>query len=94
MIAFLRARDLLNDDTSAGAVLKGWLNYLAAQPGEFLQINLEDLWLEAAPQNVPGTWLERPNWQRRARFSLEELRHRPTISDFLRTLSDIRKGMS
>ena len=94
LIAFLRARDLLNDDTSAGAVLKGWLNYLAAQPGEFLQINLEDLWLEAAPQNVPGTWLERPNWQRRARFSLEELRHRPTISDFLRTLSDIRKGMS
>jgi 4-alpha-glucanotransferase len=92
--AFLRARDLLSDDASAGAVLKGWLSYLAGQANEFLQINLEDLWLEPAPQNVPGTWSERPNWQRRARLSLEELRHTRNHHDFLKTISDIRKRMS
>jgi len=94
LIAFLRARDWLNDDASAEAVLKGWLSYLAGQPDEFLQINLEDLWLEAAPQNVPGTWRERPNWQRRSRYSLDALRRTRTIRDFLQTLSDIRRRMS
>ncbi len=94
LIAFLRARDLLSDDASAAAVLKGWLTYLAGQPAEFLQINLEDLWLEPAPQNVPGTWQERPNWQRRSRHSLEALRRMRPVSDFLQTISDIRKRMS
>ena len=94
LIVFLRARDLLSDDASAAAVLKGWLTYLAGQPDEFLQINLEDLWLEAEPQNVPGTWRERPNWQRRARYSLDEMRRMRPVSDFLQTISDIRKRMS
>ncbi|HLN87528.1 MAG TPA: 4-alpha-glucanotransferase, partial [Candidatus Limnocylindrales bacterium] len=94
LIAFLRTRELLTDDTSAGAVFKGWLSYLAEQSDAFLQISLEDLWLEPAPQNVPGTWRERPNWQRRARYSLEELRQMRTHHDFLQTISDIRKRMS
>ena len=92
--AFLRARGLLPDDASAAAVLKGWLTYLAEQPDEFLQINLEDLWLEPAPQNVPGTWRERPNWQRRARYSLEELRRMESLAKFLRAISDIRNRIS
>jgi len=94
LVTFLRARDLLNDDASAAAVLKGWLTYLAGQPEEFLQITLEDLWLEPAPQNVPGTWRERPNWQRRAHPSLEELRRLPAVCEILKTISDIRKRMS
>lgn len=94
LVIFLRARELLSDDASAAAVLNGWLTYLAGQPDEFLQINLEDLWLETAPQNVPGTWRERPNWQRRARYSLDELRRMRPVSDFLQTISDIRRRMS
>ncbi len=94
LITFLRAHDLLSDDASAAAVLQGWLTYLAGQANDFLQINLEDLWLEPAPQNVPGTWRERPNWQRRAGHSLEELRRMRIVSDFLQTISDIRKRMS
>ncbi len=94
LITFLRAREFLSEDASAEAVLKGWLRYLAGQPDDFLQINLEDLWLEAEPQNVPGTWRERPNWQRRARYALDTLRCTQTINDFLESLSDIRGGMS
>jgi len=94
LITFLRTRDLLSDDTSGAAVLQGWLIYLAGQANDFLQINLEDLWLEAVPQNVPGTWRERPNWQRRARYSLDELRRMGPVGDFLQTISDIRKRMS
>ena len=56
LIAYLPARGHMGDDMSPSAVLAGWLGFLAGQSAEFLLINLEDLWLEAAPQNVPGTW--------------------------------------
>jgi 4-alpha-glucanotransferase len=37
---------------------------LARGPAEVVLVNLEDLWLEPSPQNVPGTSDERPNWRR------------------------------
>jgi 4-alpha-glucanotransferase len=90
LIAYLRAEGYIGDDVSEAAVLRGWLIFLAGQPAEFLLINLEDLWLEPAPQNVPGTWQERPNWQRKARYSLEDMRGQAALHDLLQTISDIR----
>ena len=94
LVAFLRSTGRLGDDPAPAAVLKGWLMFLAAGAEEFLLVNLEDLWLEAAPQNVPGTWHERPNWQRKARFSLEAIRAMPEITELLRTIGDIRRRIS
>ncbi len=88
--AFLRAGGWLDDDSSEFALLRGWLAYLAAQEEEWLLINLEDLWLEEAPQNVPGTWRERPNWQRKARLSLEAVRADGGIAEILKLVHDIR----
>ena len=90
LIAYLRAQGHIGEDVTEAAVLRGWLTFLAGQPAEFLLINLEDLWLEPAPQNVPGTWQERPNWQRKARISLEDMRGQAGLHDLLRTISDIR----
>ncbi len=56
----------------------------------FLLINLEDLWLEPAPQNVPGTWNERPNWQRKARLPLEALHESDAVAKLLKHIGDIR----
>ena len=91
--SFLRARGLLSGAGSDAAILSAWLAYLAGQHDDFLLINLEDLWLEPTPQNVPGTWHERPNWRRRARFSMEAIRRDNAISDVLKTISDIRRRM-
>ncbi len=44
---------------------------LGEGPGLLLLINLEDLVGETRPQNVPGTFRERPNWQRRAKLPLD-----------------------
>ena len=74
-------------------MLRGWLTFLAGQDAEFILINLEDLWLEPAPQNVPGTWQERPNWRRKTRRSLEEVRGQAAVHDLLKTISDIRARM-
>jgi 4-alpha-glucanotransferase len=90
LVAFLRAQGHIGEEDSEAAVLRGWLAFLAGQPAEFLLINLEDLWLEPAPQNVPGTWHERPNWQRKARHSIEDIRGQAALRDVLQTISDIR----
>ncbi|MBW2463310.1 MAG: 4-alpha-glucanotransferase, partial [Deltaproteobacteria bacterium] len=64
----------------AAAVLDASLTALAGSDARFLLINLEDLWLEAAPQNVPGTHRERPNWRRKAGPTLEAMREDPRVA--------------
>jgi 4-alpha-glucanotransferase len=54
------------------AVMQGCLAYLASSRAYVQAVNLEDLWLETRPQNVPGTTVQNPNWQRRARRSFED----------------------
>jgi 4-alpha-glucanotransferase len=93
LTAFLRSTGRLGEDGAAAAVLKGWLSLLA-ESAEFLLVNLEDLWLETAPQNVPGTWHERPNWQRKACPSFEQIRAMPGLLDALKTIGDIRARTS
>jgi 4-alpha-glucanotransferase len=74
------------------ALLEAWLSALAHSEAELLLVNLEDLWLEPLPQNVPGTWDERPNWMRKARYSLEEIRRMPELQKLLITIDDIRRN--
>lgn len=74
LASFLRHQRSLEGAATAATVLRGCLEHLAEGPSRYVIINLEDLWLEARPQNVPGTDRERPNWRRRARLSLEEIR--------------------
>ncbi|MCB9599889.1 MAG: 4-alpha-glucanotransferase [Sandaracinus sp.] len=46
---------------------------VAEGPGDLLLLTLEDLFSEERPQNVPGTFDEKPNWMRRAVEGLESL---------------------
>lgn len=55
------------------------------------QATLEDFGLEEKPQNVPGTYLERPNWQNRARYALEEYKVMPSLLETLRVMDQIVK---
>jgi 4-alpha-glucanotransferase len=76
----------------AGAVLRGCLRHLASSRAETVIVSLEDLWLEEAPQNTPGTSHERPNWVRKSRYTFEEFRSRPEVVSVLRDIGSIRKG--
>jgi 4-alpha-glucanotransferase len=67
-------------------LLHACLGWLCASPAELVLINLEDLWREEFPQNVPGTSTERPNWRRKARLSIEEIRNNAEFADVLRNL--------
>jgi 4-alpha-glucanotransferase len=55
------------------ALLKWVLGWVARSKARLVLINLEDLWGETEPQNLPGSGPERPNWRKKAALTLEEL---------------------
>ena len=71
-------------------MLQDCLMQIARSEACLVIVNLEDLWLEPNPQNVPGTGWERPNWQRKARHSLEALRSFPEVSEILQRVARAR----
>jgi 4-alpha-glucanotransferase len=71
--------------------LKVCLAFLSASQARVVLVNLEDLWLETQPQNIPSTKDEYPNWQRKARYSLETFCQMPQVLDTLRMIDHLRK---
>ena len=82
---------LQESDDDVLAVLKACLAYLAASRARVVLVNLEDLWLEAQPQNVPSTRTEYPNWQRKMRLTFEEFCQMSQVVDILRSVSKLRQ---
>ncbi len=66
--------------------------HMAASPARLMLVNLEDLWHETEPQNVPGTQDQRPNWRRKARLSLEEMSRSPEVVAALQRIDRLRRG--
>ncbi|MFL6258549.1 MAG: 4-alpha-glucanotransferase [Thermoanaerobaculia bacterium] len=76
---------------TGAALLRKRLDHLATSPARMVLVNLEDLWQETEPQNVPGTHDERPNWRRKARFSFEEFSTRADVVEPLKRVDELRK---
>jgi 4-alpha-glucanotransferase len=75
------------------ATLKALLALLAESQAYALLINLEDLWLEIIPQNIPG--LERrQNWSRPASYSFEEFTRLPQLVEILDFVARARREVS
>jgi 4-alpha-glucanotransferase len=73
----------VDNSSQAGILLWRLLKALAGSEARYLLLNLEDLWLEVLPQNVPGTSSERVNWRRRLRLSMEEVVKDPGVAAWL-----------
>jgi 4-alpha-glucanotransferase len=58
------------------------VGFLALTPSQLLAINQEDLTKETAQQNLPGTTWQYPNWGRKMRFTVEQLRSEPDARNF------------
>ncbi len=71
-------------------ILQSCLGALARSAADLVLVNLEDLWLERRPQNVPGTGPERSNWRGRARHALEAFTTMPAVNDTLRWVVSAR----
>jgi 4-alpha-glucanotransferase len=67
------------------------LSFLGRSPAYGVIVNLEDLWLETRPQNIPGTQ-NQANWTRKARYSFEEFSIDPAVLGTLKMLNQARSG--
>jgi 4-alpha-glucanotransferase len=72
-------------------VLTAVLTELAGDPAPLVVVPLEDCWLEAAPQNTPGTSVEEPNWRRTMRPTLEQIDDDPDALAVLATVAAARR---
>jgi 4-alpha-glucanotransferase len=90
LVALLRGEGLLGfeEPPRLAHILRGCLAYLARSEAPLVVVNLEDLWLEEEPQNIPGTMSERPNWRRKARLTLEDIR---SCADIVALLEDLNR---
>jgi len=59
------------------------IGFLALTPSQLLAVNQEDLTKEIAQQNLPATTWQYPNWSRKMKFTLEQLRTEPEAHDFV-----------
>lgn len=57
-----------------GALHNAIVGFLAQVPSILLLLNQEDLTMEQNQQNLPGSTAQYPNWQRKMRWKIEELR--------------------
>jgi 4-alpha-glucanotransferase len=70
--------------------LRGLLSYLAASPAALVMVDLEDLMMETARQNTPGTAISEGNFSRRAEFTLEAMTRDPYVVDVLTRMATAR----
>lgn len=89
---FLEQKGWLKDaSTDTLTILRACLAFMAAGTARFVLVNLEDLWLETQPQNIPSTLVGYPNWRRKTRYSLEEFCQMPHVLDTLKEIDRLRK---
>ncbi len=78
-------------DVDALPALKACLSFLAESPARIVLVNLEDLWLETQPQNIPAIHDIYPNWRGKARYRFDEFCQMPQVLDTLHVINLLRK---
>jgi 4-alpha-glucanotransferase len=91
LIRYLLGKGLINAPVSTESTLRACLAHLSESQARVILVNLEDLWLETDPQNVPGTFKERPNWKRKAAYNMEDFLELPEVIKTLQELNYRRK---
>jgi len=92
LTTFLQERGWINQPAvDVYGALKACLSFLSASQARVVLVNLEDLWLETQPQNIPATGGKYPNWRRQARYTLDELCQMPQVIAILHLIHHLRR---
>ena len=92
LIEYLRKQKLIFSEVVDNySLLKACIAHLGSSNAKTVMVNIEDLWQELRPQNVPGTSTERPNWRRKTALTFDEFSVKPEVVDHLKTLESNRK---
>ena len=72
----------------------GMQKHMASGSSELLSLQLED-WLQMdKPVNIPGTFKEYPNWQRKLTRNLQGIFDDPMLNELAFSLTEARKNAS
>jgi len=80
----------LAQEEQMGIVLKCIFDELAQSQAGTVLVNLEDTWFSREPQNVPGTWKEKPNWRHKSRYSIKELDEVAYLKQIVEKINRVR----
>jgi 4-alpha-glucanotransferase len=81
------ARDAHRVPEVDGTLHNAIIGFLAQVPSMLLLLNHEDLTMEQSQQNLPGSTAEYPNWRRKMRWTIEQLRS-PEVQGYTNMFRD------
>jgi 4-alpha-glucanotransferase len=81
---------LARTSSDALSVVKACWAHLAASPARVVLVNLEDLWLETEPQNVPGLGEGGNNWLQKTRHGFDVFSQMPQVVNVLGEVNRLR----
>jgi 4-alpha-glucanotransferase len=91
IIKLLRNKGLLQKQAAdVKAILRACLSFLGNSRAGIVLLNLEDLWLETLPQNVPATGDVCPNWSRKMRYGFEAFSQLAEVNKMLYEINSSR----
>lgn len=73
-------------------LLEAWIKAAAHTQSALFSVQLVDLFCEHYSVNIPGTWREYANWQRRMPYALDALQQSPLINDLMKDIEQIRRS--
>ncbi len=72
------------------SVLSAWILLSARSHSNLFSVQLCDLLSERHSVNIPGTWKEYSNWQRRLPYTLDDIAQSPKVKRLLRQIATQR----
>ena len=73
-------------------LLEAWIKASAQSQSALFSVQLVDLFCEHHSVNIPGTWREYANWQRRMPYTLEVLQQTPSVNKLIEDIQQIRSA--
>jgi 4-alpha-glucanotransferase len=74
------------------SVLLAWIRVAAKGNAQLFSVQLSDLVADKHGVNIPGTWKEFPNWQRRLPLSIKQMSQSPKVQQRLEAIASARKS--
>jgi 4-alpha-glucanotransferase len=78
------SRDASQVPELIGEIHNAIIGFLSSTPSMLMVVNQEDLSKETEQQNLPGTTSEHPNWSRKMKYTVEQLRTDPNAIGFVK----------
>ena len=80
------------DSLEYEALLEAWISASAQSRSALFSVQLSDLIGDIHSVNIPGTWHEYPNWQRRLPISLSAIKESPRVKLLLEQIRAARNS--